>query len=354
MRGNMNKFTKTCVGLAKEVLQICNEQKIPCILSDETVYQLRQQGTVKHMYLIVKADDLDRLQQCLASRNRPNRAVESMKNNNRYPDFSLRYVDTKSTCGYKDDVYLYSSVGVVIIPLRKRVDGWKKRFLNWLEHWGLGTGKQLYPKLLAAYRLGEAKGGCVEGVQWNACTYDVSELSGKRSFVFGGVTFPVSALPAERKEFSYNSVKYVYCAKATRKEPMEAAAWGKKHAGNLYVELAKAFCKRCIKKLRQKANPINHDWMRINCVNERDLLQIQYEKKKPFLRELFKNKSWKRLKAELKPYHAKLKEYYKETGMTIVFDEEIFDMYCHKEVYGKNEGYIHKISQTIPIIWRSK
>lgn len=351
----MDRFTEICITLASEVLAICREEKIPCILLDESVRKLRKEdGSVKNLYLLVKSDHFDQLFDRLAGTDIPFRAVEGMKNNDRYPDFSMRYVDTSSTCCFKKDIFLYASIGIYIVPLRKNIENWKKQIYDRLEHWELGAATKLYPRLLKAYQMGGAQKGYVTGMKWNRSSYKTSELSGNRFLALDSEYFPVSSMAASRLGFAYQNHGYLFYSEEVRDLPRQPAKWGEVRGKNLFVQLLKTVLKKVKGRIWKKLSPINHDWDRIRCANERDLLKIRYEEKKPLIRELEKNKDMKRLKAELLPYHKKLVEYYKKTGITIVFDRDIFEIY--KKVYGtgKRRAFVEKISKKVPKVWRSK
>lgn len=348
----MNDFTTVALQLVGEVLRVCEEAGIPCIVADESVRRLMKNSEAfTQIYLIVKTDDMAELHRRLAATTIPNRAVESMMNNDWYPDFSLRYVDTGTTCYYEKTNYRYPAVGVCIVPLRKKVKRWARRFYDRLEHWDLGNGRRLYPKLVKLYSLGTARTGDIVSRKGKRCSYKTAEFSGQTYLSLEETVLPISRLEESRQRFGYKQ-EHPAMYLLDRPAPITKTAADFVNKANPVKTLLKYIKEKVGKRLWKRVYPINRDWNRIHCVNERDLLRQEYQKKKSLILELYKNRDKKRLLQELRPYHQKLVHYYKLCRITIVFDREIFEIY--KEVYGQKTGKmsVQKLKRHIPAQWR--
>jgi hypothetical protein len=338
--------------LTGEVLRVCEEAGIPCIVADESVRRLMKNSEAfTQIYLIVKTDDLPELHRRLSATTIPNRAVEGMMNNDWYPDLSLRYVDTATTCYYEKTKYRYPAVGVCIVPLRKKVKRWVRRRYDRLEHWDLGNGRRLYPKLLKLYRLGGARTGDILSRKGKRCSYRLTEFKGLTYLSLEETVIPITRLDENRRRFGYKQ-EHPAMYLLDRPAPITKADGDFVNKANPLKSLLKYIKDKMGKRMWKRVYPINRDWNRIHCVNERDLLRLEYQKKKPLILELYKNRDKKRLAKELYPYHQKLVHYFKLCKITIVFDREIYDIY--KEIYGRKKGNmsVRKLKRHIPAQWR--
>ena len=275
----MNKLSDVLIELTKEVLNICEENGIPCVLADETVYQMmRNEGDLdklQSVYLVVKADDLDKLYECLNKTNIPNRGVESMKNNDFYPDFSMRYVNLETTCSMDKDGFMYPAIGIFIVPIRKKIKKLQRTYFYRLEHWTLGNGRKIYPQLLSLYKLGHNKTGIMRGMKRKGCNYQVSEFSENNILSVQGMEFPISSLNSNRKNFSYGISQFVAYDTVYSFVQNGVEIKERKGSKNLFVNFLKELWKRISKRIWKRIYPITQDWDKINCVNEQNLLELE-------------------------------------------------------------------------------
>lgn len=136
----MNREQQMVLSLLKEVDEICRKHEIKYYLSPE----LTLCGAVGHPFpkdpmagkIWMKISDMEKFRQVMEAEPIPERVVESMRNNGRFPEFYLHYVNTKTLCyrlGYGDD-FKHPGFCVQIYPLRAKHKNWKKqRMVLFLE-----------------------------------------------------------------------------------------------------------------------------------------------------------------------------------------------------------------------------
>jgi len=350
----MNELSTTLVTLSQEVLSICEQHHIPCILSDDTAHAIMKNGYdltgLTSLSLLVRTDDFDKLFDLLASASIPNRGVEGMKTNNLYPTFSMYYVDTNTTCYLDDPNYSYHCAGIHILPLRKKLGKFRNRFYARLERWQLGIGKALYPKLLSVYKIGNKPKAFVQYNEKKRFYFSVNELNGVNRLFASGNSLPISSLKSERAKASCK-VPQIINFRAGNNPQSDSKNIEVKQA-SFFSRLMNVILRRGKKYLKRKLYPINKDWEKLQCVNARYTLKAHYEKKLPLIRELDKNQDTNRLKEELELYHKKLNHYYRTCGITIKFDTELFGIY--QRVYLKNakKSHVKALIRHIPKVWR--
>lgn len=350
----MNELSTTLVTLGQEVLSLCQQHHIPCILSDDTAHAIMKNGYdltgLTSFSLLVRTDDFDKLFNLLAATSVPNRGVESMKTNDLYPTFSMYYVDTDTSCYLDDPNYSYRCAGIHILPLRKKLGKFRNRFYARLERWQLGIGKALYPKLLSVYKVGNRPTAFVQYNEKKRFYFSVNELNGENRLWASGCLLPISSLSPERAKEScqFPEIIHFHVDNGSR----FASEHPETRQASFFSRLMTVMLHRGKKYLKRKFYPINKDWEKLQCVNERHTLKAYYEKKLPLIRELDKNKDTKRLKKELELYHKKLNHYHKSCGITIKFDDEIFAIYRRVYLNKSKKSRVKTLIRHIPKVWR--
>jgi len=344
----LNGLSNILVTLSQEVLSLCEQHHIPCILSDETAHAIIENDykleDITSIQLLIRTDDFDKLFNLLDTTSIPNRGVECMKNNDLYPTFSMYYVDTNTSYYLGDSNYLYQNAGIHILPLRKTLNEFQKRFYPYFEHWRLGMGKKVYPKLLSVYKIGSNRKAFLQCSEQDCFYYSVDELFGGNRIFASGISFPVSSLLPEWDRVSCELTQISGICVDAVLAPIPQNR--KKET------LARILMQRCIEVAKVRTYPVNKDWTKLQCVNDRLVLKDYYEKKLPLIRELVKNQDTERLKEELLLYHKKLCLNYRSCKITIKFDEEIFDIYQRVYLTDVKRSYVRALTRHIPKVWR--
>lgn len=120
------------LSLLKEIDMICRKNKIPYYLSPQlTLCAVTGQPFPQNPLcgvVLMKTGDMERFRIAFEERSRDRRALESMKNNKRFPGFYLRYENMDTLCYRLDQGqnFKYPGIGVDILPLRGKIPSRKK------------------------------------------------------------------------------------------------------------------------------------------------------------------------------------------------------------------------------------
>lgn len=141
----LNQEQKELLSLLKEIDAICRKHQITYFLSPRltwcAVFKKEFPKNVLAGAVLVKMADMEKLRKVLEAELPEGRAVESMKNNKRFPGFFLRYVNKNTLCYrlYEGRNYQYPGIGIDIIPLRSKnvsskVRSWDNRLeIGWIQ-----------------------------------------------------------------------------------------------------------------------------------------------------------------------------------------------------------------------------
>lgn len=352
----MSELSNILVKLAVEVLSLCKEHNIPCILSDDTAHTIIDNSydltSLSSIQLLIHTDDFDKLFDILSTTSIPHRGIESMKNNDLYPTFSMYYADTKTIAYLSDSNYIYQCVGIHILPLRKNPGKFRKNFFNHLESWNLGIGQTLYPKLLSVYSTKNAKNVYLRCNGKKCIDFSTAELTDINTISTSSYTFPVSSLNESRENLSCRLSCILEFQQASQFHPASLIHTNNNQSKQIWCQLPKVLLKMGKRYLKEKFYPVTQDWRKLQCVNERNTQKVYYEAKLPLIRELVKNQDTARLKKELLPYHKAICHHYDSCKLTIKFDQEIFDLYLQLYLNTADDAYRKAIIRHIPKVWR--
>ena len=153
---NMNELQKKVFTLLKEVDECCTANDISYYLHAETALHAYRTGELHpeapYAKLAILASSVDDFLKALGERQREDRVIDHWGNNEKYPDFSIRYSDKNSLCyGYATHgAYSCNGVYLVITIVRRNTDARlaKMRFERGIR---LNSGisyRQLHPKRL--------------------------------------------------------------------------------------------------------------------------------------------------------------------------------------------------------------
>lgn len=122
-----------------EIDQICKKNDITYFLSKETLLYGYLRGTYDKSThcgnILIMASDAEKMFDCLNDVNNPHRCVESWKNSKNYPDYTIRYYDTQTTCYNVLDCLNYENHGIYveIQILKGKINGMKGKLSRVLE-----------------------------------------------------------------------------------------------------------------------------------------------------------------------------------------------------------------------------
>lgn len=352
----MNQELDIYKKLILEVLERCKEENIPCILSDETAVRLRMQEekgrrTFGAYYLVILSDDMDRLMDSFEKNMPENRAIESMRNNDYYMDYSFRYLDMEAPAVFKAETAqnIAPCAGIYIIPLRKRLTGIKRFVYIRLERWQLGCGRALYPKFYRAYKLGNAENGAFFNYRSRRGNGRRDDVTNPQYMTINGTEYPVSSLELMHRKYHYGMP---VCTILSNDTSEDIAVEKYSHTGLLKALFRTAF-KRTKKVLISRMSPAKKDFKIVRCVNSRDKLAEYYLPKKALLQELALHNDYYRLTQELRRYHEQIYKYYKSTKLTIYFDRDIYEIY--KKTWSHiDKSWVAGLDQNIPDLWKKE
>lgn len=352
----MNQELTIYKQLILEVVDRCEREKIPCIISDETAVRLQIQEekgshTFGAYYIVVLSDDMDRLIDSFENDMPKNRAVESMRNNDYYMDYSFRYINTETTAIFKAETAknIAPCAGVYIIPLRKRITGIKRAVYIRLERWQLECGRTLYKKFKKAYKLGNDENGEFFNYRSRRGRCRRDDVTDPYKLDINGTEYPVSSPELMHRKYHYGMpVCTILPNNENRDIQIEKAS-----NNGLAKALVKNALKRTKKVIVSKMSPANKDFGIVKCVNSRDKLKEAYMPKKALLMELAARNDYYRLTRELRKYHEQTYKYYKSAKMTIYFDRDIYEIY--KKTWSRiDKAWVEGLDRLIPDLWKKE
>ncbi len=139
-RKRLNREQEEVFSLLKEIDMVCRKHRITYYLSPRltwcAVFGKEFPENPLAGAVLVKMADMEKLRKVLEAEHGEGRAVESMKDNKRFPGLFLRYVNKNTLCFrlYEGRNYRYPGLGIDIIPLRsKNVSGRVRSWDNRLE-----------------------------------------------------------------------------------------------------------------------------------------------------------------------------------------------------------------------------
>lgn len=130
----MNKEQTRLFELLKEFDAFCNENGIRYCLSGETLLYAVTKGSIEprptHGTVIMTGDNAARFVSCFEKNHPDNREIEYWGNSPKYPDFTVRYVDSETTSFNIVDFLSYQTHGMFIEIMILRGENRKKETLS--------------------------------------------------------------------------------------------------------------------------------------------------------------------------------------------------------------------------------
>lgn len=366
----MKREQQEVLSLLKEIDKICRKNKIPYYLSP----QLTLCGVTGQPFpqdplcgvILMKIGDMERFRKAVEENPPERRALESMKNNKRFPGFYLRYENMDTLCYRLDEGrnFQYPGIGVDILPLRGKIAsrkkhlwnralevGWQQSCYRYNNKPGLKSSLCKLPIRIFSLRGRARLGGRLYekflGEQAaEGCDEYVLRLSQTETLYYPAEIFKRTAqLELEGNKFLVPNGKIWYLQKtygydyenvpAEELKPdwavMTSALVGYEEyfqeTGSL-KKLIKARRRQYLKDSigRRRQRYYNWCWSYAKLCAGQRVLDTFYEEKKDYIKNLYKNGDYVRLEAVFRPYTRMTQRCLKEKEI-YASDEETMEIY---------------------------
>lgn len=135
----VKQYQAGLVELLKDFDEICTKENIPYFLGGLLAAEAKELGTFApeccSEYIIMHPADRKRLIEAVKKHAKPDRVLESFENNSNYPDFSMRYCDTRTTLFdvRTAEFYKYHALNLTIDFVRREEKSkWKRKICSGL------------------------------------------------------------------------------------------------------------------------------------------------------------------------------------------------------------------------------
>ena len=382
----LNREQQEVLSLLKEIDTICRKHQITyylsprltlCAVTGKPFPMSPLAGAV-----LVKMADMEKLRKILEAELPEGRAVESMKNNKRFPGLFLRYENKNTLCFrlYEGRNYLYPGIGIDIIPLRakstsKKVRSWDQRmevgwvqmcdnaryeldfykfFCGWMMRiLSLGgrerLGQKVYDRLCRNQDSTDAEKYVLRWNRNNSYTYPAEIFREAKDVLLEGESF---LIPGDEKRY----------LKETFGKNYERHSFNDNLSGMSMMVSARIGCedflreagpmKKLIKGRRRLF--VADAWVYQHCkvyfdqcwdyaqaCASRRELSTFYDGQKEYIRNLWENRDFVRLDAAFRPYK-KMVRCCMETGDRFETDEEIRSIFLE---YLRESGNVKLLKQ---------
>ena len=367
---NFNKEQTVLLSLLKEVDSLCRKHKIEYYLSPNlNLCAVTERAFPKDPLcaeVLMKAEDMERFRQIVQDDPGEGRVLESMKSHKWFPGFYLRYENTNTLYVNLDTSrdYAYPSMGVNIYPLRRQSESRVKAKLQtaweigWLRRCDAPAARRVgYRARLAGTIVrilcfaGQTK--VAAHLYDSFCRNQAKEKSGPYMLRKGGELVPYSERIFESsarikfagEEFSVPEKTNAYLEAAFGEDFLEReekfyvqpvhTIVSARVRGDSFMEhtdeLKEYFKERnaMLRKNRKTSrlrSYLMQSWRYAGFCAKRMNLGVDYEKRKEYIKNLYKSEDYLRLEKEFKPY-AKAMNKSLKMGELFARDEEIFDIY---------------------------
>lgn len=360
------------LSLLKEIDKLCRKNKIDYYLSP----QLTLCGVTGQPFpqdplagvVLMKVPDMERFRQAFETAQPHRRALESMKNNKRFPGFYLRYENLDTLCFNLDEGRNFRSpgLGINIVPLRGIISSRKRHLwsraleIGWRETCDGNSRKPGLKNLLCkipvrlASLVGRARLGrhLYDKFQKGQAGTDAQEyvlrLDKDTTYYYPAEIFEkTSRMLLEGEKFMVPDQKVWYLQKtyganyeevlAEEYKPNPAVmasalvSWEDffEETGSL-KKLIRARRKQYLKDSigRRRQRYYNWCWNYAKLCASRRNLNAYYEEKKDYIRNLYKNGDYMRLEAIFRPYTRVMQRCLKEKDVYVA-DDEIIEIYMN-------------------------
>ncbi len=385
--------------LMDEIDDICEKNKIGYTLSAETASMAFVLGGFAsenyQMTVYMTLADFIKFQNEINNQGNHNRIIEGLHNNNKFPGFFYRYVDTSTTYyNYNyGDTYKYNGIHITIEILRCYSRNNNGKYAKLEKHFAVNSYKYkrwLKPKTkvqkfkMFLRLLGRREKQAARLEQELKDKYLV-----KKPFVtfyaylnprtFSVVKYP-TYLYTRRNKIEFENKKYYV---ASDLEMQYKLIRGKKLENHIpstrnysfpmmistnvsFQEYMKDNGERnkiCRKRQGlwltdnmhgMVTHIMNKDWEILKCVSAKLDLQGIYMPRKEALVGMYRNEQFENLIEAFEEYNEKIRYFYRKTKMTIYFDEDIFDIYLACLEYNGEFQMAKRLVRRIPEQWKNK
>lgn len=366
----MNKKQKVILSLLQEIDEICRQNEIEYFLSPRlTLCAVENQPFPQNpMFgvVLMKTADMERFRKAVEEDPRERRALESMKSHKWFSGFYLRYTNTDTLCLNMDNIrdYAFPGLGISILPLRTPVASARtnRRFSRAENAWTeichinyaerniksrinrtlmrlqcLINGRQrqagrLYDKFVRLHQQPGADTYILKRKK-QTTVFPAEIFAKSKRAVLEGVELQVPAKTTEYLTISYgNNYKNVVTPRYVIPAALAVSArvsytqfW--KEAGD-FEKYSKERMRnaRKIARSRRHKDYFNECWNYVEFCGERLNMGVDYEKKKDYIKNLYKNEDYMTLEKIFRPYFKMMQKSLQKNEL-FAEDEEILDIY---------------------------
>ena len=393
----MDAIQNKVIGLLQEIHDICEQLNIQYVLGGITAEEAKNFGCLTPgrytatVYMTLK--DFLVFKTYIEDNRSDDRVIEGLNNNNRFPGFYFHYID-KNTTYYNynfGDSYVYNGIGIKIEILRKfsaskKIKRLRKRerafafnsykykrklsVKNALLKWGMGIrltfarrsiASGLYSDCIKAYSIEEdfvMNYGIINKKRIGLIKYPSYLLTARELVQFEGHSLyvpndivkhikialgrnPLEKLPEQVNNMSvvtsdiipYDT--YITDIKSRKKiSGMRQNLWktDQMHGAVTYF--------------------VRKDWKIMLCVNSRLDLIDKYMPLKNQIIELYSRYDMEGLAEVLSEYDEQARYHLSQTGMTIYFDKDIFNIYMAWLLANHGSKIVKKMRKRVPKEWK--
>lgn len=386
----LDKKQKVVLSLLKEIDEICRRSNITYYLSPRlTLCAVNGQSLPLNPMagsVLMKVADMERFRQRIEEDPKEKRALESMKNHKWFPGFYLRYENTDTMCINLDKArdYAYPGIGINIYPLRTEISSGLLQKVNTIEETGWqemcslygseSTGKMRFCKwmvqircmVISQQRLAEKMYDrfCRLQQEPGAQKYILKQrkqrlifpaeiFSETKTIELEGEQFQVPLKTEQYLQICYGN-NYQNVPEMTYTMPSQMVLSARVSYTQFWKEAGdfEKYCKsrrqnnRRLEKSRKRKQYFNECWKYAEFCGARIRLGLNYEKKKDYIKNLYKNEDYMTLERVFRPYY-KMMQKSLENGELFAEDEEIFDIYSDVLVKTGNTDQAEKIHMLI-------
>ena len=369
-QNRLNREQQEVLALLKEIDAICRKNQITYFLSPRLTLCATEGKPFPSNPLsgnvLMKVEEMERFRKAAQAELPEDRALESMKNNPRFPGFFLRYEDKNTLCYrlYEGRNYQYPGFGINILPLRvknasKKVRAWDQRLeTGWVQtcdndrfeldfyRFACGwmvrmmsiasrkmLGKKIYDRLCETQSAENVK---QYRLRWNrngAYTYPSSVFETAKEAALEGESF---LIPCDEEKYLKVTFGKNYKNRSFRDEPSPLTTMIStrvsceeflREAGPL-KKLVRARRRQFLTDnyINRSRDYFNWCWEYAKICAARRELSAVYIRKKDYIRNLWEDRDLVRLEEVFRPYKKMMKQC---MDVEEVFepDEEILDIY---------------------------
>lgn len=391
----MTETQKVLCTLLDEIDELCKENNLDYFLGYETALHAYRshkfENPTAYITILMPLKDILELRKAIQKENRSDRELDSIYDNDFYPNLTFRYSDKNSLYlnlkESRDIGFKSHGLFIKICVLRRHHKNLKRFIMRFFEYgWVysnpdyysgvfhrkvikkiggflIKVSRPLYKKILI--RLFE---DTQKNISYNekliframygkVTRFPEDTFSTKQLIEFEGRKYPIPSNADKYFSAIYHSKweKHYFKNKSVRDDfiidPKLPYSEYFKYIdeNNISLDLKESNLRE--KKARYEARitnkPVNAAWKYVLRTGARFKMWEKYMPLKNKIIELYNSKNWDELRNILKDYNDVILEF-NEQKMTVFFDREIFDIYKELLVYDGYEELAEKLEQRIP------